>query len=348
MPRGFNDTRDLVATTDGIPFIRMYDDIQAALSDYNSNEGFLRSNLTFVTTDEKIKEGLSQNQMQFQRATEYGRPDRQRITQTERERNIPVEDFSLGVGFTRKYLQLARSDQIALQVDEATRADQELIIRSILQQLLRIENLGTGGVYKTFWNADGDTPPRYVDTIFVGTHTHFLTSATATLALIQSMRLKLVEHGYDLSRELWINPTEEAAVRALTGFVPVQTRDQQLITNSNPFNATNVQIALVDPAQFIGVIEGFRVRVYNWQPSGYLFGYDAGSAVGLRKPLAWREYPVASLRGLQLFNENPDSSFPLANSFFGRNFGLACLERSNGVAAQITAGSYATPAVLTI
>jgi len=348
MPRGFNDTRDLVVTTDGVPFIRMYDDIQAALADYNANEGFLRSNLTFSTTDEKIKEGLSQNQMQFARATEYGRPDRQRITQQERERFIPIEDFSMGIGFTRKYLLLARSDQIALQVDEATRADQELIIRSILQQLHRIENLGVGGIYKAFWNADGDVPPRFVDTVFVGTHTHYLTSATATLALIQSMRTKLVEHGYDTSRELWINPAEEAAVRAIVGFTPVLSADQRLITNTNPFNAPNTVVATVDPAQFIGVVEGFRVRVYNWQPAGYFFGYDAGSASGLRKPLAWREYPVAGLRGLQLFNEDPGSSFPLINSFFGRNFGLATLERSNGVLAQITAGAYATPAVLTI
>lgn len=348
MPRGFNDTRDLVTTTDGVPFIRMYDDIQAALADYNQNEGFLRSNLCFVTTDEKITEGLSQNQMQFQRATEYGRPDRQRISQAERSRYIPIEDFSLGVGFTRKYLQLARSDQVALQVDEATRADQELIIRSILQQVLRIENLGGSGIYKTFWNNDGDAPPRYIDTTFAGSHTHFLTSATVTLALVQSMRLKLVEHGFDLSRELWINSAEEAAVRALTGFVPVASRDQQLITNSNPFNATNVQTATVDPAQFIGVLEGFRIRVYNWMPSGYLFAYDAGNSVGLKKPLAWRNYPVSSLVGLQLFNEDPGSSFPLVNSFFARSFGLAALERSNGVAAQITAGAYATPAILTI
>jgi hypothetical protein len=325
----------------------MYDDITAALADYNQNEGFLRTRLTFITTDEKIKEGLTQNQMQFQRATEYGRPDRQRITQAERERFIPLEDFSLGIGFTRKYLALARSDQIALQVDEATRSDQELIIRSIFQQILRIENLGGSGVYKTFWNADGDAPPRYIDTTFLTTHTHFLTSATVTLALVQSMKLKLTEHGFDTERELWINAAEEAAVRALTGFVPVLSRDQALITNTNPFTATNIVAAAVDPAQFIGVLEGFRVRVYNWMPAGYLFAYD-NAASGLRKSLAWREYPVASLRGLQLFNEDPASSFPLVNSFFARNFGLCALERSNGVAAQITAGAYTTPAILTI
>lgn len=348
MPRGFNDTRDLTTTTDGVPFLRMYDDIQAALNDYNSNEGFLRTNLTFTTTDEKIKEGLNQNQMQFQRSAEYGRPDRQRISQAERERYIPLEDFDLGLGFTRKYLALASSSQIALQVDEATRADQELIIRSIMQQLLRTENLTNGSVYyKAFWNADGDAPPRYVDTTFTGTHTHYLTSATVTLALIQSMRLKLVEHGLDTSRELWINSAQQTAVEALTGYVPVLSRDQLLITNSNPFNATNQEIALVDPTQFIGVIEGFRVRVYSWMPAGYMFAYDAAPG-GLGKPLAWREYPVASLRGLQLFNEDPNATFPLINSFFFRGFGLAALDRNNGVAAQVTAGAYTTPTILTI
>jgi len=347
MPRGFNDTRDLVATTDGVPFIRLYDDIQVALQDYNRNSGFLRTRLTRPVTEEKIKEGLAQNQMQFQRATEYGRPDRQRIAQTERERFIPLEDFSLGIGFTRKYLALATAAQVALQVDEATRADQELIIRSILQQLFRIENLGSAGIYKAFWNNDGDAPPRFQQTTFLGSHTHYLTSASFNDAASAAMRVKLVEHGYDTSRELWANSAQEAAIRALTNFVPVRSRDEQLITNSNPFNATNVEVALVDPTQFIGVVDGFRVRIYDWVPSGYLFGYDAAQT-GLRVPLAWREYPVASLRGLQLFNEDPGSSFPLVNSFFARNFGLATLDRSNGVLLKVTGGSYDTPSILTI
>jgi hypothetical protein len=347
MPRGFNDTRDLVTTTDGVPFIRMYDDIAVALADYNANSGFLRTNLTFSTLDEKIKEGLNQNQMQFARATEYGRPDRQRISQAERERFIPLADFSLGIGFTRKYLALASSTQIALQVDEATRADQELIIRSVLQQLFRFANSGSGGIYKVFWNNDGDVPPRYSNTTFVGTHTHYLTTVVLDLAAVQAMRLKLVEHGLDSFRELWINPAQEAAVRAIVGFVAVQNKDQLLFTNSNPFNATNQQIALVDPTQFIGVLEGFRIRVYPWVPSGYAFAYDAAPA-GLGKPLAWREYPVASLRGLQLFNEDPNATFPLVNSFFFRAFGLSALDRSNGVCLKVTAGAYDTPVVLSI
>jgi len=347
MARGFNDTRDLVVTTDGIPFIRLYDDITVALADYNRNSGFLRSNLTTVVTEEKIKEGLTQNQMQFQRATEYGRPDRQRIAQQEVERFIPLQDFSLGIGFTRKYLALATASQVALQVDEATRADQELIIRSTLQQLFRIENLGSGGVYKAFWNADGQVPPRFADTTFLGTHTHFLTSAALDLAAVTSMKLKLVEHGYDTVRELWINGAQEAAIRAIAGFVPVQDRDQRLVVQSNPANAANVPFAAVDPTQYIGAILGFRVRVYNWVPAGYVFAYDAANT-GFRKPLAWREYPVASLRGLQLFNEDPGSSFPLINSFFARNFGLCALDRSNGVLLQVTGGAYATPVILTI
>jgi hypothetical protein len=61
-----------------------------------------------------------------------------------------------------------------------------------------------------------------------------------------------------------------------------------------------------------------------------------------------REYPVSGLRGLQLFNEDPGSSFPLVNSFFARSMGFAALERSNGAVAQITAGAYATPTILTI
>jgi hypothetical protein len=347
MAKGFNDTRDLVTTTDGVPFIRLQDDIAVALADYNRNSGFLRSNLTLTVTEEKIKEGLTQNQMQFQRATEYGRPDRQRITQAEVERFIPIEDFSLGVGFTRKYLALATASQVALQVDEATRADQELIIRSILQQIFRIENLGAGGIYKAFWNNDGQVPPRFADTTFLGTHTHYLTSAALDLAAVTALKLKLTEHGYDTSRELWINVAQEAAVRAITGFVPIQDRDLRLIANTNPINATNIPFALVDPTQFIGALLGFRVRVYSWVPAGYVFAYDAANT-GLRKSLAWREYPVASLRGLQLFNEDPGSSFPLVNSFFARNFGLCALDRSNGALLQVTGGGYTTPTILSI
>jgi hypothetical protein len=347
MARGFNDTRDLVATTDGVPFIRMYDDIQVALADYNRTSASLRSGLTDTTTDEKIKENLTQTSMQFARATEYGRPDRQRISQAERERFIPLEDFSMGIGFTRKYLALASSADIALQVNEAVRADQELTIRSILQQALRIENLGTSGIYKTFWNNDGNNPPRFADTTFLGTHTHFFTSATLTLAAVQSLRLALVEHGLDNFRELWIPLNLETAMRAIATFYPVANKDLALIGNTNPLAAANTQVALVDPSNYIGVIEGFRVRLFAWMPSDYVFAFDAGQA-GIAKALAWREYPVASLRGLQLFNEDPNSSYPLINSFFLHNFGLSAMNRSNGAALQITGGAYTTPTILSI
>jgi hypothetical protein len=348
MARGFNDTRDLQpVTSDGIPFIRLFEDISAALRDYNDTASALRASLVTVTTAEKLVTGGAQGQYNFSRATEYGRPDRVRVgVSPEVERFIPLEDFSLGVGFTRKYLALATSSDVSSQVDESIRADQELIIRMILQQTLRIENLGVGGIYKTFWNADGEIPPRFADTTFLGTHTHFFFNASLTLAVIQSMRLALVEHGLDVFRELWIPLNLESGIRGLAGFVPVASKDLGLIGNTNVLSMPNSQVALVDPSQYIGVLEGFRIRLFNWMPDNYMFAYDAAQAL-LRKPLAWREYPVGSLRGLQLFNEDPNSSFPLVNSFFARSFGLAALNRSNGVAAQVAA-SYTTPSIFTL
>jgi hypothetical protein len=348
MARGFNDTRDLQpVTSDGIPFIRLFEDITAALRDYNDTSSALRASLVLVTTAEKLVSGGAQGQYSFGRATEYGRPDRLRTgVSPEIERFIPIDDYALGVGFTRKYLALATAADVSAQVDEAIRADQELIIQKILQQTLRIENLGVGGIYKTFWNADGEVPPRFADTTFAGSHTHFFFNASLTLALVQSMRLALVEHGLDVFRELWIPLNLESGIRGLAGFVPVASKDLGLIGNTNLLSAPNQQVALVDPNQFIGVLEGFRVRLFNWMPSDYLFAYDAAQAL-LRKPLAWREYPSAVLRGLQLFNEDPNSSFPLVNSFFMRNFDLAALNRSNGVAAKVAA-SYTTPSIFTL
>lgn len=353
--RGFNDTRDLVpVTTDNVPFIALYQTITNTLDDYNAVQGSLRSALTDVTTLDKIEEGQigSQSEMEFQRASEYGRPDRQRVERAipSVARYIPLEDFDLGVGFTRKYLALASSTQVLDQVNAAIRADKKLMLQSLLQQLFRVENLGATGEFKAFWNADGAIPPQYGTTTFLGSHTHYVTSATVTNALFATIQGKLTEHGLvdPGVGEVWINSAQEAAVRALTTFVPVPTPPAlSLVSHSNPSLLPDVVTAIVNPAQYIGVVDRMRIRVFDYVPAGYMFAYDAAPS-GTGKPLIWREYPVPTLRGLQLFNENPDSSYPLINSFFIRNFGICALDRNNGVLAKITGGSYTTPTILGI
>lgn len=355
MPRGFNDTRDLAATTvDNVPFIALYQTILNTLDDYNAVQGSLRAALTDSTTLDRIHEGTigTQSEMSFNRATEYGRPDRQRVAPTlpALERFIPLEDFSLGIGFTRKYLALASSKDVADQVNAAIRADKKLIMQSVLQQQFRIENLGASGEYKAFWNNDGLIPPQYGTTTFLGTHTHYLTSAALDNAAMAAIQVKLTEHGLvdPGVGEVWINSAQEATVRGLTTFVPVPTPPAlSLVQHSNPALLPDVVTAVVNPAQYIGIVDRMRIRVFDYVPSGYVFAYDAAPS-GTGKPLIWREYPVAPLRGLQLFNENPDSSFPLANSFFIRNFGICALDRNNGVLLKITGGAYDTPTILPI
>lgn len=356
MPRGFNDTRDLVATTsDGTPFIALYDRIRYALDDYNALQGSLRAALITPTTLDRIREGniRSYNSMQFERSAEYGRPDRQRVTPVQPvvERFIPIEDFDLGLGFTRKYLALASSGDVTDQVNAAITADKKLLTQSILQQLFRIENLGALSQYKAFWNADASVPPDQTTTgQFDGNHTHYLTSVAWDAAAAAAMQDKLTEHGLvdPGVGEIWINEAQEAATRAMATFYPVPTPPAlSLVQHSNPALLPDVVTAIVNPAQYIGVVDRMRIRVFNQVPSGYVFAYDAAPS-GLGKPLIMREYPVPQLRGLQLFNENPDSSFPLINSFFLRAFGITALDRNNGVCLKVTAGAYTTPAILPI
>jgi hypothetical protein len=78
-------------------------------------------------------------------------------------------------------------------------------------------------------------------------------------------------------------------------------------------------------------------------PAGYLVEFVTGGSENIQNPIAIREHPQQTLRGLNLVKgRTPD--YPLIDSFYNIGMGTGIRYRGAGAVLQITAGAYAVPA----
>lgn len=347
--KGYNDTDDSLRTLDGVAFPTLYTDLINSLADYNRIASELLSTLCFQTQMVAVRE-ITPGSMRFERGTEYGRPDRQRAHRF-RSRGLPVEKFALGIGFTRDFLLGARQAEIDAQHSEALRADMENLLVEILRAAFNDDNYsfeddvaGTIAV-KALYNGDSEVPPAFEGRTFTAPHTHYHSSNGAlALADITVMKTDLVEHGHDGDRILYIAANLEGNVRALVDGAgnPAFFRNlQEAMQWLQMAPGATETFATLGP-EFIGVVEGFKVRVINWLPDNYLFGYNSYGANSQMNPFGFREKENRLQRGLQIISDNP--RYPLQDSFYERWFGIGVINRGNGTVMVVDAGaSYIEP-----
>jgi hypothetical protein len=344
---GYNDTRDSLINLSGVTFEVIWDDLQFSLMQYNNVVGELMATLTFQTDRIGLRE-YTPGDMTFERGTEYGRPDRQRVGGF-RVRNFPVDKFQLGIGFTRDYLLGATTEEIDATFNEAVRADRRLLLNEIFRVAFRNTNytfyddIAGAVTVRALLNGDSEPIPSFEGRTFnAATHTHYHASAGATLALadLQQMRRDLIEHGHDGNRILYIPLNLEDTIRGLAGWA-----DNWAYYHPNESLAPGdlTRVANVGP-EYIGVILGFKVRVMGWFPDNYLFAYNGYGQNNRMNPFAWRVKVNPAQQGLQLINQNGADTYPLIDSFFERWFGIGGLTRANGSVMFVTGGgTYVVP-----
>jgi hypothetical protein len=351
--RGFNASVDLLRTLDGITFPVVYTDLVNALAAYNRISSELVDNLCYRTNMIALRE-ISPGRMKFERGTEFGRPDRQRA-HSYRMRGLPVAKYALGEGYTRDFLLNARQVEIDAQHTEAMRADMENLLYEIMTAVFNSTSYtfeddyaGPIGVV-ALYNGDAEVPPDFEGRTFTAPHTHYHATAGSTLAHadILQMRLDLFEHGHDTDRVLYSAYNLQDTLRGMVDAAgnPVFFRNingpEFRDVRQAPGSRENVAVVNND---YIGVLEGFKVRVLNWLPDNYLFGYNSYGANSQLNPFGFREKTNPLQQGLQLIPEDPGSTYPIVNSFYERWFGVGVINRSNGsVMFQTGSGTYAAP-----
>lgn len=194
---------------------------------------------------------------------------------------------------------------------------------------------------KRLANGDSQTYPPVVGSSTEATENHYYGINNATIsdsynpfALIAA---DLAEHFGEGQKVAFINSAQEATVTGLTAFY--DTVPQFVTLGSGVSFATANGLSV--PGRFIGAANGCAIFVWDWIPSGYVFGLDINQPA----PLKRRVDVPASLQGLRLVATQQE--YPLTGSFWRAREGFGVANRLNGVAIHVTAStSYTTPTAL--
>lgn len=256
--------------------------------------------------------------------------------------------FTYPLGWTREFFLRATPADMATMQQNAQIAHRREVVLQMRRAIFGSSNFTSvdkyGRVQKTltvkrFLNADGDPIPAGPNgEIYDGdTETHYTAeaslSATGLTAAIDNVALK----SRDASMvKVAISKTNEAAVKALTGFEAAI--DERLLASSQN-NDPRAPLQVSTPLnRLIGYFAGAEVWVKPWATPSYAFVYDSGAQ---DKPLAMRVDPNASLRGLVIAAELPDH--PLYAQVMEARFGFGAYNRRGGAVHYFGGGSYTDP-----
>ena len=362
--RGINAAGDIITeTADGVPINDLWTAYQDMLAEFNALRDPLLNFLTWRTT--KSREDIigAGAQADFEEATEYGepvgiRPDAPPTTSM----GYTFKWYDLAARFTWQYLADVESQQVDTISNMAGEASNRLVFNLAMKTLFnntRRSNKEAQTVYPFYSGVAGDLPPAVGTTTFSDSHNHFVTTNNASLtpAHLEALQALVREHGYTAGKGyklvLMINEAQEGTLRNFrstanggTGtydFVPSQGTSTLIMPTDVRMEGTRPPASLAG-LDVVGAYAEMTVVKSEFIPAGYLVLFATGGPANVQNPVALREHPKATLRGLRLVRgRTPD--YPLIDSFYNQGIGSGVRHRGAGAIMQIKVGTtYDVPA----
>lgn len=318
--------------------------IQSELARHNEIVTTLVSDLATFTTDRQRKYGISVGGDMYE-VDEYGRAPTQ-VSKPGATVGFPLKLFQYAIGWTQKWFDTKTPADMAIAVQGGERAHLRMLSRELKRAFMLSSNYtwddflvdGVDLAVKRLVNADSAPIPEGPngETFTASTHTHYVGEASLTAAFVTTEIANVMEHGHGMDMRIYISVTDEAAFRALAGFVAYQ--DPRLV-----FRATDTPGKTLDVTRTnnraIGIFGGAEVWVKSWMPASYLFFFDAGS----EKPLVIRQRSSTSLQGLRI--AGTIDAFPLYAQYMESEFGVGISTRTNGSVLYTANATYADPSI---
>jgi len=297
-----------------------------------------------ITTDRQRVYGTSVSG-DMTEVDEYGRSPSQRMV-SGATCGFPLRMFQFALGWTDKWMKTKTPADLAQLVVHAQGAHMRAIQRQIKLAIFDDTNYTFNDflvdkvdlAVKRFLNADSSLIPDGPngETFDGASHTHFTAGTPLSTVLATAMINNVVEHGHGGGVRIYINTAQEAAWRALTGFVAYQ--DPRIIFRVTDTTATSLDLSRLDN-RAIGIYGAAEIWVKPWVPSGYAFAFASEDA---QKPLVFRQREQTTLQGLRIAADL--ATFPLYAQFMEAEFGVAVWTRTNGAVMQ-TAGGWTDPTI---
>lgn len=312
-------------TYDDVDTRMLYKEFQEGVQLYNEVELGLINQFCRNTTKESVR--VWQRNMEFTTAAEGYLEDWQKIRAMEIA--VPLNEFELGLAFTKKAIQDSNSDELRETQAEALRADARLQAKRFFYRTL---TKGTGSNSVGWWDgnmaaAGVRAPPNWKGNSFTTGHDHYVATGSVDIALSDFTALKraIREHGYQGPLSLFMNLQEVEACEILAGWTTAMTP------------VSIIEDVATKGFEVIKNFQGLTLIQDDWIPAGYLMAIE-----GRIKPITIREPLNAAAKGLKLW-EGPYSEYPLLESYYSRRFDMAVVHRGAGAVRYLTAGAWATP-----
>jgi hypothetical protein len=340
---GTHSLADLVAATGlgQIDDAAVQASLAAELAAFNGVVQDELRDLVTVTTDVRRQYGAG-TQGQMNKADEFARAQTQKGAQTG-EVAFPFHKFIYATGWDEDFRRLASPAKYAQVFIGARQAYVKAIQSEIRAALFGSANYTFTDYMATkldlpvkrLLNADGAAVPvgPNGESFDGSTHTHYLATASLTADDADDLVRTVVEHGNGTDVRVYINQSDEADWKALTGFVPAQPANVIIADNVTRTARPLDRGRLTN--RFVGVLaNGAEVWTKPWVTADYAFAFDAGSS---EKPLAMREDIAGSSRLAQgqLINLTP-----LSAQHYVARFGVGVNARANGAVLYFGGGTY--------
>jgi hypothetical protein len=289
----------------------------------------------------------------FEDHTEYGLPDAKRADTT--GHMLPWKKYDRMLGWTMDYLEEAKMSQIEADIADAAKDARDLFRVRMLTRLLKRGDdtgaalgLGTGGESPGFATAAASTgvdfaPPAYGGTSFTTAHEHYvpLAGGAFTLASFQDARDELEEHGHVPPLSFIAGPSDETAIKALTGFV--HAADSLIRYGTLQDVAARAAYYGANGVKFIGTLEGFEIYIVRGMPQYYGFGWKSYGSNSPRNPLRVRVAEGQSSVQFEAITSpnGGNAHFPLQNLMLRTRFGVGVGDRTNGTARYVNNAAWA-------
>lgn len=332
-------------TVDGQNVNEIWMEAQAMLAAFNAAANRVANLLSFETVRANERVGVPTNPG-FQKATEFGRPTRVRVTHV--ARGFPLDHFDLGEGHTQEYIDNSTGAELlavtATILNAWAQLEKEVVMEAVFGAANYTDKDGIN--VKRLYNADGEVPPTIKRWTHDGTHTHYLSSAGASFAQadLDTMSDHLIHHGFrefgdDTEFRLHVHRDDLPAVRAFTDFIPAETAERPVEMGSTGI-IVGSQRGGGDRLE--GWCNDWSIYQDNDMVSGYLFGFAAGGFNNPRNVVGRRVHENPSARNLRLIEGNRQN-YPLYDSVYDGYIGAGVGQRGAAVVMEEGTDPYTSP-----
>lgn len=325
---------------------RAWDSISVALEARNRQVAEMQSALMERTADVQRAYGTG-DVKSMEELDQWGQPSAQKISAGVTV-GFPLRRYGNSLQWTRQFMMSNTVAQLAAEVQAIIDADRSNVIRAVKLAIFTstnasfVDKLGVPAnvtlAVKAFVNNDAASLPVGPNgEVFATSHNHYLASTTLTAAALTNLVTTVQEHYNAGTPVIYISQTDEAAVRALTGFVAdVDVRITQPNTTAYASNALDISDLY---NRRIGLFGAAEVWIKPWMIANYAFCFVQGAPA----PLVMRVPTFAGLGDLQLTSE--DERNPLRARTYERQFGIGVWNRTNGAVLHFASATYVIPTI---